>query len=72
MADVILMLIDLECDEAFVVVVVAEVVVVNVDDDEDEHDDDDDDVDVGDRLLLLNGENMVSSESSMLISSNIY
>ncbi len=63
------MLIDLECNEAFVVVVVEEVVVVNVDDDdEDEHEDDDDDVDVGDRLLLLNGENMVSSESSMLIS----
>ena len=60
------MLIDLECNEAFVVVVVEEVVVVNVDDDdEDEHDHD---VDVGDRLLLLNGENMVFSESSMLIS----
>ena len=71
-ADVILMLIDLVfvVEPAFVVVVVEEeeeVAAVNVDD-EDEQEEDEDDVEVGDRLLLLNGENIVSSESSMLIS----
>ena len=67
-ADVILMLIDLECVVELVEVVEEVVVVVYVDDEEDEHEDDEDDVDVGDRLLLLNGENIVSSESSILIS----
>ena len=68
-ADVILMLIDLVfvVEPAFVVVVEEEVAAVNVDDD-DEQEEDEDDVEVGDRLLLLNGENIVSSESSMLIS----
>ena len=67
------MLIDLVfvVEPAFVVVVVEEeeeeVAAVNVDD-EDEQEEDEDDVEVGDRLLLLNGENIVSSESSMLIS----
>lgn len=60
--DVILMLIDLVLAVA---VVVPAVVIL---DDDEQEDDDDEDVDVGDKLLGLTGENMVSSESSILIS----
>ena len=69
----ILMLIDLEAvvvDADCMVDIVVVVVVVVVDEDDAEEQEDEDE-EVGDMLLAFTGENMVSSESSMFISTKL-